>query len=151
MQYQLKNIIKEFEDVAESFVELATFGYGFDFDINNQSQSQEGLSQLWVQPLTTQAVFGRGSSSVSRRFRIYCYDLVRQDEQNQISVWNQTEGILLDYIRYFSYNSGKQYQIVNSPLLVPFKESFAFDASGYYAEIEIRTPEISGFCFLPVK
>jgi hypothetical protein len=151
MQYQLKQIIKEFSDVAESFVELATFGYGFDFDINSQPQSQSYMCQLWIQPLTSQAIFGRGTSAVSRRFRIYCYDLVRQDEKNQISVYNQTEGILLDYIRYFSYNSGKQYQIVNSPLLVPFKESFADDVSGYYAEIEIKTPDVSGFCFLPVK
>lgn len=148
--YSLKEIIREFETTADNFVEVASFGYGFDFDINSQQQLKANMCQIWLQPLTSQAIFNRSSSSVSRRFRIYCYDLIRQDEENQISVWNSTEGVLIDYIRYFTFVN-RQYQIVNQPILVPFKESFAYDVSGYYCEVEIKTPELNGFCFLPVK
>ena len=150
MDYTIVGLINGFRDVALSFVEIATFNFGFDFDINNQKRSERGLCQIWVQPLTSQLVMGNNGSRNRRRFRIYCYDLVNQSESNQISVWNQTESILIDYVRWFKY-SNKVLRVVNDPVLIPFKESFAEDMSGYYTDVEIETPELTGYCFMPTK
>jgi hypothetical protein len=95
-------------------------------------------------------ILGRNNVVNDRRFRLWCYDLIRQDEDNDISVWNQTEAILIDVIRQFNYGS-QIYKVGNSPLLIPVGERFGEAVTGYYTEISIQTPEAVGSCDIPLK
>ena len=148
MGWTINRLVNQFEAIGVSHSEIRTFGYGFDFDINNQLQSNTRYPQLWVQPLNSQILAGRSNSFIQRNFRLWCYDLERNDEDNRISVWNDTEIILSDIIRLFSYGS-KEYKIVNNPILVPFQESFGENVTGYWTEVTIQTAEYTGTCDVP--
>ena len=148
--YSLQKIINTFEDLAESHLEIDSFGYGFEFDIDTQKQKNQKYRQMWVQPLTTQVILGRSNVINDRRFRIWVYDLLRNDDLNDISVWNQTEAILIDIIREFSFSS-RDYKVANSPLLVPIGDRFGESVWGYYTELSIQTAEIVGNCDIPLS
>lgn len=150
MIYSLQKIVNVFESIAANHLEIESFGYGFEFDIEIQKQGNQKYRQFWVQPLNTQVNLGRNNVMVDRRFRLWCYDLLRQDETNDISIWNQTEAILIDVIRQFNYGS-QDYKIVNQPILIPVGERFGETVWGYYTEVAIQTPELIGTCFIPNK
>ena len=144
----INSFINEFRVISASHSEIMSFGYGMDFDINNQKQSDIKFPQLWVQPLNSQMVLGRNNNAVDRTFRLYCYDLEKNDEINRTSVWNTTELILLDIIRLFSYGS-RDYRITNNPILMPFQESFGENVSGYYCELVVWSSDYTGTCDIP--
>lgn len=150
MIYSLQKVINVFEAIALNHLEIESFGYGFDFDIETQKQANQMYRQFWVQPLNTQVILGRNNVMNDRRFRLWCYDLLRQDEVNDISVWNQTEAILIDVIRQFNWGSN-DYKISNSPILIPIGGKFDENVWGYYTEVAIQTAESIGVCDIPNK
>lgn len=148
MIYSIQKIVNQFETIAASHSEIVTFGYGAAFDIDSIKQDDDLFPQLWVEPVNTQIILGRNAGVDQRRFILYCYDLIRQDEENIISVWNTTELILIDICRKFAYSS-QDYRIVNNPILTPFSERFANNVTGYLCEVVIETPGIVGDCYIP--
>lgn len=149
MIWGLNIIVNKFAEIAASHMELKSFGYGAVPDIDSQLQSNALFTQLWVEPLSSQLVFNKGGVVNQRRYAIYCYDLIRQDEKNIISTWNNTELILIDIIKLLKYDS-VDYRIVNDPILTPFSERFADNVTGYMTEIILETPESSGTCDIPI-
>jgi len=150
MIYNISKLEKLFKDIAEKHIQIGSFGYGFDFQYDNKKQLERGMVSFWVQPLTSQVSLTRSNTQVIRRFRLYAFDLVRRDEKNLISVWNSTEEILIDFIRLFSFNYS-DVKLSNSPVLVPFTETMEDDLTGYYADIDLTSWELSGACDIPLK
>lgn len=150
MIYSIQKIVNQFEVIAASHSEIKSFGYGASFDIDKIKQENDLFPQLWVEPVNTQIILNRNSGQDQRRFIIYCYDLIRQDEENMISVWNTTELILIDICRIFAYSS-INYKIVNNPILTPFQEKYGDNVTGYFCEIVIETPQITGTCDIPTN
>jgi hypothetical protein len=150
MIYTISKLEKLFKDIAERHLQIDSFGYGFDFQYENKKQLERGMVSFWVQPLTTQVVLSRSNTQVVRRFRLYAFDLIRRDEKNLISVWNSTEEILIDFIRLFSFSYG-DIKLQNSPVLVPFTEVMEDDLTGYYADIDLTSWDLSGDCEIPLK
>jgi hypothetical protein len=146
----IKNLEGIFRDLADKYISIDSFGYGFEFDIQSKKQSERGMVGMWVQPITTQMILSRSNTGVVRRYRVYVWDLIRRDEKNSIEVWNDCELILLDFIRLFSFKS-KDLGVDNQPILVPFKEKYEDDVSGYYVDLDIKSWDISGDCDIPLK
>lgn len=147
--WTINKFYNEFKAIAEDHLEINSFGYGDDFEINYQKQSNAKMPQMWVQHINSQVNLGRNSGNDQRRFVVFIYDLVRQDEDNLVSIWNATELILIDVCRLFNYRSG-EYKLVNSPIITPFSERFADNVAGSFCELVIQTPEITGYCEIPI-
>lgn len=150
MIYSLQKVINIFEAIADSHAEIDSWNYGFEFDITDQPQSKQNMRQFFVQPINTQVLLGRNNVLNDRRFILWCYDFMRDDENNDISVWNQTESILIDVIRTFNYGS-QEYKISNQPILTPFKDRFGEELIGYFCEVAIQTAENIGNCEIPLR
>jgi len=148
MLYSIQKIVNEFQTISASHSEIKSFGYGASFDIDKITSDKDLFPQLWVEPVNTQIILNRNNGVDQRRFIVYCYDLIRQDEENMISVWNTSELVLIDICRIFAYSS-RDYKIVNNPILTPFQERFSDNVTGYFCEIVIQTPEIVGSCSIP--
>jgi hypothetical protein len=146
--WTINKFYNEFKSIAQEHKEIESFGYGEEFDINNQPQSNAKFPQLWVQHVNTQIVLGRNTGQDQRRFVLFCYDLPRQDDENYLSVWNQTELILIDVCRIFNYRSS-DYKLVNNPIITPFEEKGADNVVGCFCEIVVSTAEITGYCQIP--
>jgi len=146
----LIKIINTIQSLAENHADIGSFGYGFEFDIETQKESTQNYVQLFCQPINTQVNTGRNTSTNDRRFRLWAYDLVRQDELNKISVWNDCEAILIDIIRQLNYGSN-DYKLINNPVLIPIYGRFGENVSGYFTEISVQTSESNGNCFVPSK
>jgi hypothetical protein len=147
--WTINKFYNEFKEIAEDHLEIKSFGYGEEFGIETQNQLDVKLPQLWVSHINTQVVLGRNAGNDQRRFVLYCYDLVRQDENNVLSIWNQTELILIDVCRLFSYRS-QEYKLVNNPVITPFEEKYNLQAAGCFCEIVVQTTEITGTCDIPI-
>jgi hypothetical protein len=146
--WSINAVVNELAKIAASHAELKSFGYGELNSIDSQEQLLVKYAQLWVEPINTQLILGKNSSVDQRRFVLYCYDLIRQDEKNVISTWNQTELILIDVCRLLQYSSGG-FRLVNNPILTPMSERFSDNVTGYYCEVVIETAEIVGTCEMP--
>lgn len=150
MIYSLQKIINTFGAIADNHLEIDSWAYGFEFEITNQFQSSQNMRQFFVQPINTQVILGRNNVLNDRRFILWCYDFKRQDDMNEISVWNQTEAILIDVIRQFNFGS-RDYKVSNQPILTPFADRFGEELIGYFCEIAIQTAENVGTCEIPLK
>lgn len=147
--YSILKFVNLLKEIVDDSMELNNFGWGFDFDASNQKNTDK-YPAMWAQPVNTQSILGRNNNSVRRVFRLYVYDLERNDEVNRGQIWNQMELILLDVIRIFNYGSN-DYKITNSPILVPFQETWADNVTGYWAELIVETSELLGDCGIPKK
>jgi hypothetical protein len=150
MDYSILKIVNLFRELSENHLDIESFDVGFEFDIETQKQSNQNYVQLFVELVSTQVNVGRSNSTNDRRFRLYVYDLIKQDNDNYLSVFNDCELILIDIIRQFNYGS-KDYKVVNSPILLPFKDKYGENVTGYLTEVSIQTAELNGSCFIPLK
>ncbi len=148
--WTLQKLINEFEAIASAHLEIQTFGYGNLFSIDPQVEINKRYPQLWVQPSNSQLILGRNNNMQNWTFNVYAYDLIRQDETNQISVWNTTNQIITDVIQLFNYQSS-EYKIVNTPISTPFEENFGDDVTGYFTQITIQTAAVVGDCGIPIS
>lgn len=146
--YSINAIVNEFAKIAVGHQELKSFGYGELAELTPQPQLSVKFPQLWVEPVNSQLILNRNNAVNQRRFILYCYDLIRQDETNVVSVWNQTELILTDICKLFNYSS-INFRLVNNPILTPMAERFGDNVNGYFCEVVVETPELTGICEMP--
>lgn len=155
MIYSIKKLVNLFQTIADNHQEIFTFGYGDISDIDQKTERPDAHGNsdtfigIWAQHDGTQLILGKNTSSIQRRFSIYCYDLQRQDEGSQYSIWNQTEQILIDFCRLMAYSSS-DYRIVNNPTITPFQDKFSNDVNGMWCQLTIETVEYVGKGDIPI-
>ena len=148
--YSLQKIINTIEQYVTDHKELTHFNYGDIADIDSANyQKNDYFLGLWLQPMSSQLVMSKNNIVIQRRFVIFVYDLVRQDLDNQISVWNTSESVCFDICKLMNYGS-IDYRVVNQPILTPFNEKFSNDVTGYFCELVIETQDNLGLCNVPV-
>lgn len=149
MNYDLNKIINKLKELSSDHLEIKSFGYGFELEIETQKQKNQIYPQVWIQPINTQMNNNKNGVSIDRRFRFWCYDLPRRGDENMISIWNDTEVILIDLIKLV--DDVKYLSVVNTPILFPFEEKFGEAVNGHWTEVVIRSYDILGNCEIPVK
>ncbi len=143
--YSLQKVINLFESIATNHLEIEVFNFGEIDEIDQIKQSDDHFIGMWLELSNTQLIIGKSNMSTQRRFRFYIYDLIRQDLNNVNSNWNQCESIGIDVVRLLTYGSS-EYRLVNNPILYPFSDQFANNASGVWCEVTLESFDAVGTC-----
>jgi hypothetical protein len=139
------NQIKElFSNIASAHYFINDFAYGELWEIEEKLNKKPKYPMLFVTPVQSVT----GEQVKERTFNILVFDMVNKDYSNQVQVWSDTERILDDVIKILRRES-KDYELVGEPTSFPFKEDFSDWATGYRAEIVIRTDFDNNYCDIP--
>lgn len=138
---QVKNL---FSNIATAHKEINDFEFGEAWQIEEKINKNVKYPIMFVVPVQTE----HQDNVNDRTFTIFIFDMVRKDYDNQVNVWSSTEQILEDVIEILREESN-EYEVVGNPILIPFKEDFSDWATGYRADVVIRTNKTVTHCNIP--
>jgi hypothetical protein len=138
---QVKNL---FNNIATAHKEINDFGFGEIWEIEEKTNKNIKYPIMFVTPVQTE----HQENVNDRTFTVLIFDMVRKDYDNQVNAWSSTEQILEDVIEILRKESD-EYEVVGNPILIPFKEDFSDWATGYRADIVLRTNKTVTHCNIP--
>lgn len=133
-----------FNNIAVSHKQLNDYAFGELWQVEEKMNKNAKYPMLFVVPVSSMT----GDQVKERTFHFLILDMVNKDDTNQIPVWSDTEQILDDIIKIVRRESD-DYELVGEPILFPFKEEHSDWASGYRAELVIRTQFNNNYCDVP--
>lgn len=128
-------IVKTFNDIADSNVFIKRFGSGEINDIEVFGPELADYPYLWIVP--QQVVIGE--NTLNYVFRVMSFDIDNTDDSLQQEILSDTLRILIDVIKDFRYRLTDDVNIQGEPTAVPFTHRFVDYNTGWYADLTIIT------------
>ena len=128
-------IVKTFNDIADSNVFIKRFGSGEINDIEVFGPELADYPYLWIVP--QQVVIGE--NTLNYVFRVMSFDIDNTDDSLQQEILSDTLRILIDVIKDFRYRLTDEVNIQGEPTAVPFTHRFVDYNTGWYADLTIIT------------
>lgn len=139
----VNNIFQLFQLIAEKHFQINGFVYGDITEVESYDKLRYPL--LIVSPITSEV----GGNVITHSYRLSISDLVKKDDGNQVEVWSDTQQILTDLVKIFRFDS-EQFELINDPILTPFKEKWGDDVSGWQGDFEIEFDFNNTQCGVPI-
>lgn len=140
----INNFNTLFENISVSHKQINDYGFGEEWEIEEKMNKEVKYPLLFVVPTGSTTLM----QTKRRRFRFILCDMVNKDKTNLVEVWSDTEQILDDLIKILRRES-PDYELVNEPQLLPFKEVYSDWSAGYECEVEVETDFNSNYCDIP--
>jgi hypothetical protein len=144
--YSLNQLIKIFNDFADSHLQINSFGFGEIWEANGNPKTTGNTPTLWVFPIQSTI----NDNTIVFSFDDRCWDLVTKGEANENDVLSDTHQILVDFVNYIK-NSSFEYITSGSPSCTPFTEQLADDVTGWQCSIDIEVNKIDSDCQIPLN
>jgi hypothetical protein len=145
----LIKLLEIFKDIVENHAEVELYTEGVEFELTLIQNSQTAFRGVHIQPLGSQFIFNQNASFSEKRFRIWSYDILLNEDADMMSVWNRTEIVIEDIIR--SLSKTPNIKLNNSPLIIQFEGKGGELVAGNFTEVSLLVPIISGDCYIPKK
>lgn len=142
----LKGIINNFEKFSTEHLQINDFGYG---STSNVSTKNHNFVLLWIDALG-------GSVNISSNiytFDFYVLDLLKQNGENLIDIWNDTEQIGKDIISIF-YDQETTYDFTIDETSIDLEYlTYVFDdfLAGVKLSISVETKSPLNICEVPYE
>jgi len=143
--YSLNQLIKIFNDFANSHLQINSFGFGEVYEANGNPKVTGNTPTLWVFPTQSTVT----DNTVVFSFDVRCWDLVTKGESNENDVLSDTHEILVDFVKYIKHSSF-EYILSGDPTMSPFTEQLADDVTGWTLNIDIEVNKIDSDCQIPL-
>jgi len=137
-------IITLLQDITASHKQLKTFGNGEEWEANGMLKPGILYPILYAVPVSSTFA----ENVVTRSFELICFSQVKKDKSNENEVLSDTELIMYDVIKILK-NESDDYNVVNDPVLTPFKEDYGDWTAGWRGEVVIETDLNNNFCDIP--
>jgi hypothetical protein len=142
--YTYNNIVKFFQAIADELYFVKHFGHGFIDDIDANIKKNIDYQLLWLAP--SDSVVNENTNVYT--FRIVVGDLVRAGQQNSQEVLSDTLQTMHDIVKILR-NEDLAIQLVGTPTLNPFKETYADELWGWSSEFQIEVNFPNNYCDIP--
>lgn len=137
-------VIALFEEIANDNKFIKEFAHGEAWEIEGKINPALEYPLLYAIPL--QSAFEE--QAVRRTFTLMVMAKVKKDKSDETEILSDTELILQDVIKALR-NDDDDYNVVGTPIMIPFKEEFADWCAGWRADVEIETNGRSNDCDIP--
>lgn len=137
------NVYELLKRIAESHFQINTFYFGDMSEIDGKDNIVYPL--LLAIPIQSEV----NENTINHTFRIIVADMVDKDEANENEVLSDTQSILSDVVKVLRYESD-DYNLLNSPILIPFTERFGDEVTGWGGEFEIEFDFNQSECNIPI-
>jgi hypothetical protein len=144
--YSLNQLIKIFNDFADSHLQINSFGFGEVYEANGNPKVTGNTPTLWIYP--TQATPLENTTIYS--FDVRCWDLVTKGEENENDVLSDCQQTLFDFIQFIKHNEIFDINVSGDPSMTPFTEQLADDVTGWECSIDIEVNSINSDCMIPM-
>jgi len=144
--YSLNQLIKIFNDFADSHLQINSFGFGEVYEANGNPKVTGNTPTLWIFP--TQATPLENTTIYS--FDVRCWDLVTKGEENENDVLSDCQQTLFDFIQFIKHNEIFDINLSGDPSMTPFTEQLADDVTGWECSIDIEVNSINSDCMIPM-
>jgi hypothetical protein len=144
--YSLNQLIKIFNDFADSHLQIHSFGFGEIFEANGNPKDTGNTPVLWAFPLQSTL----GDNTVVFTFDVRCWDLVHKDESNENEVLSDTHEILSDFFKYIRSTTDYDINVTSDAVLTPFTEQLADEVTGWTLTIDVEVGKINNDCQIPL-
>jgi hypothetical protein len=145
--YSLNQLIKIFNDFADSHLQIKSFGFGEIWEANGDPKETGITPVLWVFP--TQSL--QLENTIIYSFDVRCWDLVHKDESNDNEVLSDTHQILSDFTQFVKHNTSYDFNVSGDPTMTPFTEQLADNVTGWQCSIDIEVNSINNDCMIPLE
>lgn len=140
-----KSMYSLFKQISDKHNLIKSFGYGEIDDIEPFIGTNKLYPMMWVS--LNQVVVE--NSMINREYNIVVADLLLYGRENLVDIQSQTEEICFDILNILYQNSQTTYDVVASPILMPFTEEFSEVMAGHTLTLTIQTDNnfaMSGNC-----
>lgn len=113
---------------------------------------EEAKENLYVTALLVPQQSNINNTQIDLNFNLFVVDLLNSDRSNQRDVFDDTLGIIQDFISYFSNNGCLDWDISNNATVQPVTEKFVDDViSGWVLNFYVTIPFSKSVCDLPLE
>lgn len=140
----INNFNDLFSNIATAHKQINDYGFGEEWEIEEKMNKEVKYPLFYVIPTGSTTLL----QTKRRRFRLVICDMVNKDKSNIVEVWSDTEQMMDDLIKILRLESD-EYELVNEPVLLPFKEVYSDWSAGYECEVEIETQFNNNYCDIP--
>lgn len=137
-------LIEFFEEIATAHKQINSFGSGLREDTEANIKKQNTYSHLYVTPMADTV----NEQTNTYRIQFIICDLVKADDSNFNEVLSDTNLIAKDIIKVFRYEKSN-IDLLESPTLTPFKDTFADLTAGWICELNIDCDFPNNYCDIP--
>lgn len=135
-------IITLFENIANAHKFIKSFGHGEAWEINSNDTFKDYI--LWVIPVDSTTL----TNTKNRTLTLLVFRRVDKAKRYETEILSNCEQILDDVIKTFR-NHSNDFDLVNDPVALPFKEEFGDWCAGWRADLIIETDFANNYCDVP--
>ncbi len=129
-------------NIANAHKFIKSFGHGEAWEINSKDNFKDYI--LWVIPVDSTTL----EQTKNRTFTLLVFKRVKKDKTDETSILSDCEQMLDDVIKIFR-NESSDYDLINEPVLFPFKEEFGDWCAGWRSDLVIETQFNNNYCDIP--
>ena len=139
-----KQIVDNFEQIANDHQMIADFGYGQLTDIKNQGDDSEAdCPYMFLNPTT----HTRTERTIVYRFNLIMMEMA--NSETALQTQSDCQQYIDDVLAELKYDATRETDITINVTLTPFKERFQDVVAGMTATIEIEVPSALNNCITP--
>jgi len=135
MSYTYNQIVKVFNDIADTNPFIKRFGSGEINDIEVFGPTVAEYPYLWIVPQQTTI----GENTLNYVFRVMVFDIDELSDKLQQEILSDCLQTLIDVIKDFRYRLTDDVYIQGEPVAIPFTHRFVDYNTGWYSDLTIIT------------
>lgn len=136
--------IQLLSDIATAHLQVHSFEWGELWEVEGKIKPGIIYPMLYANPISSTMT----EQTVSRVYNLMVFGQVMKDKSNEKAVMSNAELILQDVIKILR-NESNDYEVIDDPVLFPFKEDLGDWVAGWRAEVEIQSDGRSNYCDVP--
>lgn len=139
-------IIKYLREFANQHMDVMRFEEEDEDQMSSITSMDEKFPMMFVTPIGAEYDYDLNNYSL----RIYCYDRLTKDRENNTNIRSKTNQILNDLDVWLRKESTLPFEIDDTTSVTPFSSELMTDVTGWYIDIVIDNPSFS-VCEIPFK
>lgn len=139
-------IIKYLREFANQHMDVMRFEEEDEDQMSSITSMDEKFPMMFVTPTGAEYDYDLNNYSL----RIYCYDRLTKDRENNTNIRSKTNQILNDLDVWLRKESTLPFEVDETTIVTPFSSELMTDVTGWYIDVVIDNPSFS-VCEIPFK